>query len=156
GKGTFVSDHATARRSNGAGATRIRVLMDASPGRDDNFVAREISEGLSDALRRMGVPGRLQYEFHRFASEVDYDRQTLIEDVDAVLVVPFTRYCVEFLEQLRSPEVPVVALFDRIRSDFISNFYIEHERAATQVTELLLRLGHRRIAFVTDSVATTS
>ncbi len=155
GKGTFVSDQVGAR-SGGAGAKRVRVLIDASPGRDDNFVAREISEGLSEAVRRLNFVGRLQYEFHRFESEADFNREALLGDVDGVLVVPFTRYCVDFLEEMRNPDVPIVALFDRVRSDYVSNFYIEHERAATQVTELLLRLGHRRIALVTDSIATTS
>lgn len=155
GKGTFVSDQAGARR-NHTGAKRIRVLVDASPGRDDNFVAREISEGLSQTMRRLNFAGRLQYEFHRFESEADFDRDALLDGADGVLVVPFTQYCVRFLEGLRNPEVPVVALFDRVTSDCVSNFYVEHERAAHQVAELLLRLGHRQLAFIADSVNTTS
>lgn len=56
----------------------------------DNFVAREISEGLGQTMRRLKFAWGLQYEFPRFAWEADFDRDALLDGADGVLMVPFT------------------------------------------------------------------
>ena len=149
GKGSFVADNTTTRQQ---GSTkRLHVLVDASAGLDDNFVVLEMIDGFTQALTRLGG-SKLHYEFHRFRGTDDLRAEELIEGKDGLLVIPFTEHCVHFVESIQAVEIPVVTLFDKISSNSISNFFVNHEEAAYRATSLLFRLGHKRVCHVTDAL----
>src|SRR5699024_6205749 len=83
-------------------ALRIEVLIDYSGSLDDNSLVIELIEVLGRCAESLQPKCRLSYRFHRFTDELSDDVRHIFTDphCDGVLVVPFTRACIDYLKQL--------------------------------------------------------
>jgi len=149
GKGSFVS-HQRPGGGSEREAVQIGVIVDATSGISGGFCILEIIEGLNQAVERSQPECRLVFAFHRFSGAGDQAIGQFLErgDCAGFLLVPITRYCLDFAAGLSPRAVPVVSLFRRAANHWMSQVYVDHEAGAYAATEYLIRYGHRRIGMV--------
>ncbi|VXB34957.1 conserved hypothetical protein [Microbacterium sp. 8M] len=104
--------------------------------------------GISDTARAAGYDVVLANTSERLADERDAVRFFLDKRVDAMIVSPATSYDTEHLVTVLEASRPLVLLDRRVDSVDAVGVRVRIAAAAAQATELLIGLGHRRIAFV--------
>lgn len=155
GKGSFVSATASAGdpATNGdtrLGTARVAVMIDTTSPLSENRVAIKAMEGLNAQAAKLNSPYKLTYEFHAFAGESDPVAQNFVArtDVDGLILFPFSEAARTFVANARPGNLPAVSLYRQVPRCAFSQFYVDHERGAYLATDYLIRLGHRRIAFM--------
>lgn len=104
--------------------------------------------GISDTARNAGYDVVLANTSERLKDERDAVRFFLDKRVDAMIVAPASRYDVEHLRSVLGASRPLV-LLDRRADDLAAiGVRVRIAPAAFEATELLIGLGHRRIAFI--------
>lgn len=157
GKGSFVAATVPgtfAGAEGRSGTAHIAVLVDSPTAVGRNPVTLAAIEGLLQAVEEEDLPCRLTFQFHRFTGPGDPVAQAFLTQagVDGLVVFPFDPPSVAFLAHAKPPSTPIVSLYRKVPGSAISQFYVDHERGAYMATDYLIRLGHRRIAFLSAAV----
>lgn len=131
----------------------IRVLVDVISPSSNNFVLNQTIEGLNLAAQKLGRTCKLSYEFHSFTQPDDPAGHAFLSenDCDGLMVVPYSKHCMTFLENLKQPAKPLATLYRHIRNDRIYRFAVDNDQGAYLASDYLLRLGHRRIGLLLTS-----
>ena len=144
GKGSFV--HNPVRVKVKATVKQLLVLINSVGATPANFVAYELIDGLSHAAEEAGDRYRLSFQFHRNPAAVD---PVSLDGCHGVVMAPFTHDGIRAMRGLaESLKVPVVSVYNRLDAANVSQFFVDHEAAAFDAVDLLVRFGHRRIAML--------
>ena len=160
GKGSFVSatvPNTFAGSRTRSGVTRLAVLVDSTSPAMSNPVALAAIESLLAVADDESVLCKMAFEFHRFAGVDDPVAQEFVSQpgVDGVVIFPFDLPSLAFLSHLKPGPLPIVSLYRYVPSAAVSQFYVDHTRGAYAATDYLIRLGHRRIAFLSAAMPPT-
>lgn len=80
------------------------------------------------------------------------DFSSSLTDIDGIITIGSCDYPQNFLEKLQEAELPAVMIGGSQDLDGFSTILIEERKAMIQVVQALVRLGHEKIAFVSNSL----
>jgi LacI family transcriptional regulator len=88
--------------------------------------------------------------------ERDYVDDLVTHDIAGLIIAPVSDRSKEHLDRLKQSGVPIV-LLDRTIADFESDSVtVENKESAERITEHLIKIGHSKIVFVSDSMDVSS
>lgn len=136
-------------RSMNTGRTRtLGVIL----GDIENSYFSLATRGISDTARAAGYDVILLNTSERLDDEIDAVRVLVDKRVDALIVSPVSSYATDHLSSAATDGRPVI-LLDRAAPDMVPpapTVEVDIAPAAREATTELVRLGHRRIAFLSS------
>ena len=147
GKGTIVLGDEVEKPRKGAIA--IDLIIDDT----DKLAANEYAWNCVDAIRIAAQGMRRPFDFsYRLLDFSGRDRDDLesIREVkaDVSVVIPFSRFCRDFLEMYRKTDRLMIAFAGELSSQFVPQVFVDDAEGVRRGVTYLRHVGHRRIAMI--------
>lgn len=107
-----------------------------------------LTEGVDARLDRAGWAAFLANSGEGLERQDRFIRRMREHNVDGIILCPVEDTPIDLLDRLRSWQLPCVPVLRRISDDNHDFVGADHQRGTELVTEHVIGLGHRRIAFV--------
>ncbi|MBX9859559.1 MAG: LacI family DNA-binding transcriptional regulator [Sphingomonas sp.] len=118
------------------------------------YYVYEMQSGIRDRCEEAGVR-MIAQPYDRQSSKLLDEIESLIDSIqiDGLILTPPASDCVEVLDLLSARSVPFVRVSPGFDVMLTSSTFIDNARAAADVTQHLINLGHRRIAHISGDPA---